>query len=92
MKSFLLPCLGVGFLVMSETSVAETGRTLVLETSQGQVKIKLLPDVAPNHVARITELAEQAFMTVLSFTVLFLVSWRKLVIQQAQVWVDRAKI
>ena len=61
MKSFLLPCLGVGFLVMSETSVAETGRTLVLETSQGQVKIKLLPDVAPNHVARITELAEAGF-------------------------------
>ena len=61
MKSFLLRCLGVGFLIMSETSVAATGKTLLLETSQGQVKIKLLPDVAPNHVARITELAQSGF-------------------------------
>ncbi len=61
MKSFLLSCLGVGYLIMSETSVAETGKTLLLETSQGQVEIKLLPNVAPNHVARITELAESGF-------------------------------
>ena len=61
MKSFLLRCLGVGFLIMSETSVAANGKTLLLETSQGQVEIKLLPDVAPNHVARITELAESGF-------------------------------
>ena len=61
MKSFLLRCLGVGFLIMSETSVAMTGKTLLLETSQGQVEIKLLPNVAPNHVARIIELAESGF-------------------------------
>ena len=61
MKSFLLRCLGVGFLIMSETSVAETDKTLLLETSQGQVEIKLLPDVAPNHVARITELTKSGF-------------------------------
>lgn len=61
MKSFLLSMLGVGFLIMSETSVASTGRTLLLETSQGQVEIKLLPDVAPNHVTRIIELVESGF-------------------------------
>ena len=61
MKSFYLFCLGVGFLIMSEKSVATTGKTLLLETSQGQVEIKLLPDVAPNHVARITELVESGF-------------------------------
>ena len=61
MKPLLLRCLGVGFLIMSETSVAGTGKTLLLETSQGQVEIKLLPDVAPNHVARITDLAESGF-------------------------------
>ena len=61
MKPFLLVCLGVGVLIMSETSVAATGKTLLLETSQGQVEIKLLPDVAPNHVARITELAKSGF-------------------------------
>ena len=61
MKSLYLRFLGVGFLIMSETSVAATGKTLLLETSQGQVEIKLLPDLAPNHVARITELAESGF-------------------------------
>ena len=61
MKSFLVCFLGVGFLIMSETSVAATGKTLLLDTSQGQVEIKLLPDVAPNHVARITELAASGF-------------------------------
>ena len=61
MKSFLLRCLGVGFLIMSETSVAATGKTLLLETSQGQVEIKLLPDVAPNHVKRIAELVDSGF-------------------------------
>ena len=61
MKSLYLRFLGVGFLIMSETSVAATGKTLLLETSQGQVEIKLLPDVAPNHVARITELVESGF-------------------------------
>ena len=35
--------------------------TLVLETSQGRVVIELRPDLAPNHVARIKELATQGF-------------------------------
>ena len=61
MKSFLLRMLGVGFIIMSETSVAATGSNLLLETSQGQIEIKLLPDIAPNHVARISELAASGF-------------------------------
>ena len=35
--------------------------TLVLETTQGRVVIELRPDLAPNHVARIKELANQKF-------------------------------
>lgn len=35
--------------------------TLILETSQGAVTIELRPDLAPNHVARIKELARQEF-------------------------------
>ncbi|SHJ43582.1 peptidylprolyl isomerase [Aureimonas altamirensis] len=35
--------------------------TLVLETSKGQVVIELRPDLAPNHVARIKELAREGF-------------------------------
>ena len=32
-----------------------------METSKGPVTIELLPDVAPNHVARITKLAKDGF-------------------------------
>jgi peptidyl-prolyl cis-trans isomerase B (cyclophilin B) len=35
--------------------------TLVMDLKTGPVKIKLRPDLAPNHVARITELANQGF-------------------------------
>ena len=35
--------------------------TLVMELKSGPVRIKLRPDLAPNHVARIKELAGQGF-------------------------------
>jgi peptidylprolyl isomerase len=35
--------------------------TLVLETTQGRIVIELRPELAPNHVARIKELASQKF-------------------------------
>jgi peptidyl-prolyl cis-trans isomerase B (cyclophilin B) len=35
--------------------------TLVMDLKTGPVKIKLRPDLAPNHVARITELANKGF-------------------------------
>ncbi|GGE44897.1 peptidyl-prolyl cis-trans isomerase [Agaricicola taiwanensis] len=35
--------------------------TLVLETTHGEVVIRLRPDLAPNHVARIKELAREGF-------------------------------
>jgi peptidylprolyl isomerase len=35
--------------------------TLVLETTQGRIVIELRADLAPNHVARIKELASQGF-------------------------------
>ncbi len=35
--------------------------TLILETSKGKVVVELRPDLAPNHVARIKELARQGF-------------------------------
>ncbi len=40
---------------------ANSENTLVLETTQGRVVIELRPDLAPNHVARIKELAQQGF-------------------------------
>jgi peptidylprolyl isomerase len=35
--------------------------TLILETTQGRVVIAMRPDLAPNHVARIKELARERF-------------------------------
>lgn len=35
--------------------------TLILETTKGMVAIKLRPDLAPNHVARIKELTREGF-------------------------------
>ncbi len=43
------------------TDNADPENTLVLETTQGQVTIALRPDLAPNHVARIKELAREGF-------------------------------
>jgi len=41
--------------------MADTANFLLLETTQGPVKIKFRPDLAPNHVARIAELATEGF-------------------------------
>ncbi|MEX3008799.1 peptidylprolyl isomerase [Hoeflea sp. TYP-13] len=35
--------------------------TIVMETSKGKIVIELLPDLAPNHVARIKELSRENF-------------------------------
>lgn len=40
-------------------AVAEN--TLIMETTKGKVTIELRPDLAPNHVARIKELARENF-------------------------------
>ena len=41
--------------------MATPDNTLILETTQGPVKIEMTPDVAPKHVARIKELVRQGF-------------------------------
>ncbi|MEX0503675.1 peptidylprolyl isomerase [Alphaproteobacteria bacterium LSUCC0719] len=46
---------------MTTQASSDSGSTLILDTTKGQVEIKLLPDLAPNHVARITELANSGF-------------------------------
>jgi len=39
----------------------EAGNTLKLETTKGDVVVKLRPDLAPNHVARIKQLVQEGF-------------------------------
>ena len=41
--------------------MADLENTLLLETSQGEVTIDLRPDLAPDHVARVKELAREGF-------------------------------
>ncbi len=41
--------------------------TLLLETTKGAVKIRLRPDLAPGHVARIRELAREGFYDDVAF-------------------------
>ena len=65
MSRFITVLLGVTFFIMTTAANATSdngaGQTLLLETSQGQVDIKMLPELAPKHVARITELASNGF-------------------------------
>ena len=46
---------------------AEMENMIYLELEQGRVVIELLPDLAPNHVARIKELTRQGFYDGLKF-------------------------
>ena len=41
--------------------MTETRKTLTLETTKGPVVIEMRPDLAPNHVAHITKLADEKF-------------------------------
>ncbi len=65
MSRIIFAILGVTLIIMTTVANATSGKgagqTLLLETSQGQVEIKMLPELAPNHVARITELANNGF-------------------------------
>ena len=61
MRHLLMTLLGASFITMSTAATSDTGSTLLLETTKGQVEIKLLADLAPNHVMRITELANSGF-------------------------------
>lgn len=46
---------------------ADPENTLIITTDTGEVKIALKPEAAPNHVARIKELARQGFYDGLTF-------------------------
>jgi cyclophilin family peptidyl-prolyl cis-trans isomerase len=41
--------------------IKDPENTIVMETTKGKVVIELLPDLAPNHVSRIKELAREKF-------------------------------
>ena len=55
MNKFLFNLLIVFFLITNQTMSEEN--IMILKLKDGDVKIEMFPDVAPNHVKRITELA-----------------------------------
>ena len=59
MRLKLLPLIGA--LLITMTATANASGTLVLETSKGEIRIAMLETIAPNHVARIKELANDGF-------------------------------
>lgn len=47
--------------------IKDPENTLIMDTTKGQVVIAMRPDLAPNHVARIKELARQNFYDGIAF-------------------------
>ena len=69
MKKFLLSLLAVILMACNAHAidVKDAENTLQLKLKDGDVIIEMYPDVAPNHVARIKELARQGFYDGLKF-------------------------
>lgn len=64
MKKFTVAILGALMAIMvniQTTTAANLENTIYLDLKDGRVVIELLPDLAPNHVARIKELTQQGF-------------------------------
>ncbi len=67
-SSVKLLLLAVGIVAVSAASTAgDPEDTLYLDLEPGRVVIELRPDLAPNHVARIKELAREGFYDGLAF-------------------------
>jgi peptidylprolyl isomerase len=54
-------------ITMGTAMAADMENTLYLETKNGRVVIEMRPDLAPNHVARIKDLAREKFYDGLAF-------------------------
>ena len=63
MKPFLTLAIILGALItiMTDKQASASTATLILDTTKGQIEIELKPDLAPNHVARISDLAEEGY-------------------------------
>ena len=55
------------FGIQMNATAVDSENIIILELPYGMVEIELLPDVAPNHVARIKELTRQGFYDGLKF-------------------------
>ena len=69
--------------------MADADRLTFTLSSGGDVVIKLRPDLAPGHVARITELANRAFTTASRSTASSRASWPRAATPPAPAWSGR---
>jgi len=60
-KTLALGLVAVALLIARPAAAYEPENTLILELAWGKVVIEMRPDLAPNHVARIKELARKGF-------------------------------
>ena len=69
MKKFLLSLLSIFSITfnVNATEVNDPENTLLLKLKDGDVLIEMYPSMAPNHVARIKELARNKFYDGLKF-------------------------
>lgn len=71
MRTFLKSLTIMGLIMAASSSAAEAApdpeNVLVMELESGEVRIELLSEVAPNHVARIKELTREGFYDGLVF-------------------------
>ena len=70
----MLTCLALAFCVITGAACSDQpqvggadGDTLVIETKNGKVLVKLRPDLAPKHVERVKTLAKEGFYDGLKF-------------------------
>lgn len=63
----LLCLILIMFGIQMNATAVDSENIIILELPYGMVEIELLPDVAPNHVARIKELTRQGFYDGLKF-------------------------
>jgi peptidylprolyl isomerase len=59
--------LAVATPVFAQSTAPDPANTLVLELKGGKVLIRLRPDIAPKHVARVKQLAKEGFYTNLTW-------------------------
>ena len=57
----MMAALGIGAVATVESDAADLENTIYLELKDGRVVIELRPDLAPNHVSRIKQLARAGF-------------------------------
>jgi peptidylprolyl isomerase len=65
--NYLLSLILIIFGIHMNSFAADSENIIILELPTGIVEIELLPEIAPNHVARIKELVRQGFYDGLTF-------------------------